>query len=413
MHRILRPSRREFLKCAAAGLAVAGRACAQDALPPREALATVAPEAVGVDPALLQQAVDFVSETVAAKTVPGAALVATRGGRIFLEKYWGVCSGVDRDGVPYDGNTQNFVYSFSKAVTATVVVMAHQDGLVDYDAPVMKYIPEFTGGGKEAVTVRHVLTHSAGLTAAPVAPVLGEDEWKAAMAALCAMDTEWEPGSRTGYHGVSGMLIAADIVRRVSGNRPWNDLCRERLFDPLGADLTFAPPRADAPLAVVPPPKTHPWPVDTKHMPFLGHPSGGAVARPSGMLRLLNLHLAGGVWNGKQLIQPAALAEMHRVQYQAEIDAALRDGKTPKHEYWGLGWLLRGTTTEGWFGFGNIASPRTFGHAGIDTVIGVADPGRDTALVFLTTASPGESANTMRLRNTVTNRVMAAVPVCG
>ena len=45
--------------------------------------------------------------------------------------------------------------------------------------------------------------------------------------------------------------------------------------------------------------------------------------------------------------------------------------------------------------------------------VGVADPGRDTALVFLTTASPGESANTMRLRNTVTNRVMAAVPVCG
>jgi len=411
MHPILRPSRREFLKCAAAaGLAVAGRACAQDALPPREALATVAPEAVGVDPALLQKAVDFVSEAVAAKTVPGAALVATRGGRVFLEKYWGVCSGVDRDGVPYDGNTQNFVYSFSKAVTATVMVMAHQDGLVDYDAPVSRYIPEFTGGGKEAVTVRHVLTHAAGLPSAELKPVLSEDEWKAAVAALCAMDTEWEPGSRTGYHAISGMLLAAEVVRRVSGNRPWNDLCRERLFDPLGADIAFAPPGADASLAVVPPPASHPWPVDTAHMAFLGHPSGGAIARPSGMLKLLNLHLAGGVWNGKQLLQPAALAEMHRVQYQAEIDAALRDGKTPKHEYWGLGWLLRGAAEESWFGFGNVASPRTFGHAGIDTVIGVADPDRDTALVFITTGSPGEPATTTRLRNTVTNRVMAAVP---
>ena len=60
MHRILRPSRREFLKCAAAGLAVAGRACARDALPPREALATVAPEAV-----VEHSATEFTAKTAA------------------------------------------------------------------------------------------------------------------------------------------------------------------------------------------------------------------------------------------------------------------------------------------------------------------------------------------------------------
>jgi CubicO group peptidase (beta-lactamase class C family) len=409
-------NRRDFLKTAAAaavgcglGRCVFGGAPEDGSLPPREALATVTPGRVGVSPEALQEAVDFVSKEVDGKTFPGAALVATRGGRKFLEKFWGTCAGPERAGMPYDGSVQNMMYSFSKAVTATVVVMAHQDGLIDYDAPVCRYIPEFVGGGKEQVTVRHVLTHAAGLTKAPSDPVSTEEQWKTAIARLCAMEVEWEPGTRTGYHAVSGMLIAADIVRRVSGGKPWNDICQERLFQPLGAGFTFGVPRADAPVAITPVPKASPCPVDAAHFSFLGHPSGGAFARTDDMLRLLNLHLNGGKWNGKTLIQPDALAEMHRVQYQPQIDAALAAGDSPKHENWGLGWLLRGNTNEGWFGFGNVASQQTFGHAGIDTVIGLADPANDVAVVFLTTGSPSEAAITTRVRNTVTNRVMAAI----
>jgi CubicO group peptidase (beta-lactamase class C family) len=369
----------------------------------------VEPEQVGVSPEALQRAVEFVTQEWDANTFPGAALVATRGGRKFLEKYWGTCAGPERADMPYDGSVYNMMYSFSKVITATVVVMAHQDGLLEYDEPVCKYIPEFVGGGKERITVRHLLTHAAGLTKAPSDPVSTEEQWKTAIARLCAMEVEWEPGTRTGYHAVSGMLLAADIVRRVSGGKPWNDICQERLFQPLGAGFTFGLPRADAPMAITPVPKSFPCPVDAGHFGFLGHPSGGAFARTDDMLRLLNLHLNGGKWNGKTLIQPDAFDEMHRVQYQPEIDAALAAGENPKHEYWGLGWLLRGATNEGWFGFGNVASPQTFGHAGIDTVIGLADPANDVALVFLTTGSPAEAAATTRVRNGVTNRVMAAV----
>lgn len=407
-------NRREFLGRAAAGLAatgVLGAGFAQEAVleVPREALTPASPEQAGVDPVRLQEAVEYVDSDFAAGTFPGAALVATRGGRKFVERYWGTCAGRDRADAPFDGSVLSMMFSFSKAVTATVAVMAHQEGLFDYDEPAHKFIKGFTGGGKEAITVRHLLTHAAGLTAAPLDPVLSEEEWRAAIAKLCAMDTEWEPGSRTGYHGISGMLLVAEVVRQVSGNRPWNEICRERLFEPLGAGITFDVPPGDAPVALVPPPKSYPWPLDTEHVPFLGHPSGGAFARPDDMLKLLNLHLGGGKWNGRTLLQPEALKEMHRVQYQKEIDAAIAAGKGPKHEFWGLGWLLRGTAEESWFGFGNVASARTFGHAGIDTVIGLADPETDTALVFLSTASPGEAETTMRLRNTVTNKVMAAV----
>lgn len=413
-----RLNRRDFLRRAAtgaAGLAILDLGLvsqAQDApAPPREALAPVTPEDVGVDPTLLKEATTFLNKEFEAKTFPGAALVATRGGRKFIEQYWGTCAGPDRPDIPFDGTVQNMMFSFSKSLTATVAVMAHQDGLVDYDAPVSTYIEEFKGGGKEKIHVRHLLTHSAGLSGAQLEPVLSEEQWKKAIADLCAMEVEWEPGSRTAYHAISGMLLTAEVVRRVSGNKPWNDICTERLFTPLDAGFTFGVPQTDTPVALVPAPKSYPWPLDTEHVQFLGHPSGGAFARPNDMLKLLNMHLNNGVWNGKTLLQPDALAEMHRVQYQKEIDQAVAKGKTPKHEFWGLGWLLRGTADESWFGFGNVASPKTFGHAGVDTVIGLADPERDVALVFLTTASPGESATTMRLRNTVTNKVMAAVKI--
>jgi CubicO group peptidase (beta-lactamase class C family) len=403
-------NRRKFLQSATlgAGLAFCMRSEAADAPVAREALMPATPEDVGVSSPRLQEALDFLTKEYETKTFPGAALVATRGGRKFVEKYWGTYASPEKEGVPFDGSVQCVLYSFSKAITATVAVMTHQDGLIDYDAPVSRYIGEFVGGGKEKITVRHLLTHAAGIPNAPLDPVYTEEQWKTAIGNLCKLEIEWEPGSKTAYHGVSGMLLVAEVVRRVSNGKPWNDICRERLFDPLGAGFVFGMPRADCPVAIVPPPKTLPTPIDVEHIRFLGHPSGGVFGRPHDILKLLNLHLNKGIWNSKTLIKPDALAEMHRIQYQKEIDAALASGENPKHEYWGLGWNLRGATNESWFGFGSVASSRSFGHAGIDTVIGVADPERDIALAFLTTASPGEAANTMRLRNTVTNKVMVA-----
>jgi CubicO group peptidase (beta-lactamase class C family) len=205
-------------------------------------------------------------------------------------------------------------------------------------------------------------------------------------------------------------LLVADVVRRVSGNKPWSDICSERVFVPLETDgFTLAPDISRSTVAVVPPPKSYPCPADKEHFPFLGHPSGGAHGRPRDILKLLNMNLNGGVWKGKVLLKPDTLAEMHRIQYQAQIDEAIKAGRTPVHEYWGLGWLHRGDAKESWFGFGNETSPETFGHAGIDTVIGVADPKQGIALAFLTSASPGDAAATMRLRNGVTNRIMQAL----
>jgi CubicO group peptidase (beta-lactamase class C family) len=72
---------------------------------------------------------------------------------------------------------------------------------------------------------------------------------------------------------------------------------------------------------------------------------------------------------------------------------------------------LKGDSIAEWFGFGNRASGRSFGHAGIDTVTTVADPERELAIVFVTTdgPKPADRENIVRIRNTVTNRVIEAI----
>ncbi len=380
----------------------------------------VDPEEVGADPALLQKALDFIAAEVQGGTVPGAILAATRHGQLFIEQAWGGYIGDQsasrEDLLPLDPTVRVMFYSFTKPTTATVVALLQQSRLLDYDAPLRSYIPEFSGGGKETITLRHLLTHSAGIPNSPSLPVYTEALWRQAITTLCAMPVEWQPGSRTYYHAATGMLLAAEAVRRVSGRRPWEEIVRQRLFEPLGMTQTtlgFPPPAAK--VAFTPRPTNYPCKLDAARSQsgaeyqFIGHPAGGAIGTVSDMLRLLNFHLNQGRWQGKIILQAANCREMQRVQYQQAISEALAAGKTPDHEYWGLGWLLRGQTQEGWFGFGNVVSESAFGHAGIDTVIGIADPAKHLALAFVTTDSPPSSEATIRLRNTVTNLVAQSV----
>ena len=99
------------------------------------------------------------------------------------------------------------------------------------------------------------------------------------------------------------------------------------------------------------------------------------------------------------------------MQYAREIEAAQAAGKTPAHESWGLGPLLRGKgpmngVLKG-FGFANQTEPTIFGHAGIDTLIGVGNPKTRVAFVFSTTNSPKPSEKTILVRNQMCDGVLA------
>ncbi|MDQ1256393.1 MAG: Beta-lactamase protein [Candidatus Hydrogenedentes bacterium] len=374
-----------------------------------EAFPSVEPARVDVDPQKLAIALEFIDAEVQAGSIPGAALVATRRGGKFVEHYCGIYHGIGGDEQPFNRMVANPLFSFSKGISATVAVMAHQDGLIDYDVPVSTYVPEFTGGGKDSITLRHLLTHSAGIPSAGGGPALTEDQWREFLKSVCAVPIEWPVGSRTAYHGVSGMFVVAEAVRRVSAMKPWNAICRERLFDPIGAQtLSFSEPVPTHPAASLPP-----YFDNLEKFGLAGHPAGGCFGSVDDMLRVLNLIVNGGAWHGKRLLKPDALKDMLSVQYSTQIADAIAKGQQPVHESWGLGWLVRGTSptcgAAHWFGFGDSTSPTLFGHAGVDTIYGDGDPARQLAYVFAMTGKPRDAEESTRLRREVSNRLQAAL----
>lgn len=368
----------------------------------------VRPEDVDIDGAGLQALLAYIDGECEAGHFPGAALVAIRGGKRFVSHFTGTYRSPVSAAVPYHDGVFNMLFSFSKVVSATAAMVALQEGKLDLDRPVAEVIPEFGKNGKERITPRHCLTHSAGIPDAPgLGPVYTDAEWEAGMRVVCGLTPIWAPGSRTHYHALTGKLIVADIIRRAYDGISWEAFCREKLLDPLGADtMSFRFPGDASRTALTPQPAEVPFELNSTTMPMAGHPAAGCLGTPEDMLRLLQMHLQGGVWRGKRILEPEVFEEMHRVQYAAEIQAALDAGETPTHEYWALGWLTRGATTTGWFGFGDQASPESFGHAGISTVIGIADPERDMAWAFLTTNSPADDGYTTALRNTVSNKLV-------
>lgn len=408
--------RRAFLKYAGAaalgsGIASWAETHRNDSVAGGDEFPPVDPAEVKVDAQKLAKAVEFVEAEVKAGSVPGAALVATRRGRKFVEHYCGsyrALTGVDK---PFDNTVSSPLFSFSKGISATVAVMAHQDGLIEYDVPVSKYIPEFSAGGKEAITLRHLLTHSAGIPSIASSAVATEEQWSGFVKKVCAAQIEWPAGSRTAYHGISGMFVVAEAVRRVSAMKPWDAICRERLFNPIGAkSFSFGQPPAEFNVAVAPGYFTS---LDPEKNSMSGQPAAGCFGTVDDMLRLLNLVVQNGSWHGRTLIKPEPLKEMLTVQYAGEIAKAVADDKPPAHEPWGLGWLVRGAAPKcgagHWFGFGDSTSPTLFGHAGVDTVYGDGDPARELAFVFITTDKARDAAEATRLRREVSNRLQDAV----
>jgi len=136
-----------------------------------------------------------------------------------------------------DGDTLFNVYSVSKAVTATCVHMQVERGLIDYDAPLAEYWPEFSAAGKADVTVRHVLSHTSGVLRMPpdVTPELMAD-WDWMCRRIAEMPAAYPAGSRSSYQSMTFGWLLGEIVRRTDPRqRPFGQFVRQELAEPLGA----------------------------------------------------------------------------------------------------------------------------------------------------------------------------------
>lgn len=140
-------------------------------------------------------------------------------------------------GTPVDGDTLFNVYSVSKAVTATALHIQVERGLVEYDAPVATYWPEFAQAGKDAVTVRQVLSHVSGVLRMPpdVTPELMTN-WDWMCGRIAEMPGAYPAGSRSSYQSMTFGWLVGEIVRRTdTKRRPFGQFVHEDIAEPLGA----------------------------------------------------------------------------------------------------------------------------------------------------------------------------------
>ncbi len=170
------------------------------------------------------------------RTTGGAAVAVYHRGELVVD-LWG---GWRTESEPWQHDTLAMCFSTTKGVTSTALHLLADRGEVSYDAPVAAYWPRFAQGGKEQVTVRHVLSHSAGLhrMRTLVDHASRMLDWEYMVAALERAEPAYEPGSRHGYHALTYGWLAGELVRRVSG-RPIAKFVDEGLARPLGLDGLF------------------------------------------------------------------------------------------------------------------------------------------------------------------------------
>ncbi len=158
---------------------------------------------------------------------------------------------------PWERDTITNVWSTTKTMTFVAILTLVDRGLVDLDAPVADYWPEFAANGKEGVLVRHVMGHTAGVSGwEQKISVTDLYDWNAATSLLAAQATWWEPGNGSGYHAITQGYLLGEIVRRVTG-QSFGSFFHQEIAGPLGADfhVGLAPEHDERVARVIPPPR--------------------------------------------------------------------------------------------------------------------------------------------------------------
>lgn len=224
-----------------------------------------------------------------------------------------------------DGDTLFNVFSVTKAVTATCLHIQAERGLVDYDAPVARYWPEFAAEGKGNITVKHVLSHISGAFRMPqdVSPERLSD-WDWIVKRLAEMPPDFPAGSGSSYQGMSFGWLVGEIVRRTDPKgREFKAFLKDELADPIGATdlwigipdevepriakldgaMAFVAPEGDPSLGAIPAQVALlPDPFERPDVRRAMVPAVGGIFNARSSARVWALLANGGTFNGERLL---------------------------------------------------------------------------------------------------------------
>lgn len=307
-------------------------------------------------------------------------------------------------GTPLKTDSLFWIASMTKPITATAVMMLQEEGKLSVDDPVGKYIPELahlktTDGMEHRVTLRHLLTHTSGMSEITPAESATCRTLADTIPLYAAKPLKFVPGSRWTYCQ-SSINTAARIVEVASG-QSFPEFLEKRLFQPLGMkDTTFylTPeqlPRLAKSYSRTPDGQLREAPnrllqgkspTDRNRFPAA---NGGLFSTAGDYARFAQMILNGGSQGGKRYLKPESVALMTTVQ-----TGELKTGFTPGNG-WGLGWCVVREPE----GVSGMLSPGSFGHGGAYGTQAWIDPVKKLAFVLMVQRSdfPNSDASDLRL----------------
>ena len=339
---------------------------------------------------------------------PAIQLCVRRRGQVLIDRAIGHASGNGPDDALHakkvlaTADTPFTIFSAAKAVTAMVMHLLDQRHLIHIEDPICEYIPEFGVHRKQWITIRHVLSHRAGIPNLPAELMdldyLGDP--KHILRIMCNAEPTSRPGRQLAYHAITGGFILAEVVRRVTG-KDIRSFLHEEICRPLGfrwmnygvaqrdvkrvARNYFTGPPPVPPLSIildralgVPFRELVTLSNDAR---FLTHviPSGNIVATADELCRFYQLLLNGGELDGLRIFEPRTIRRATSEQSYLEIDFTL--GLPFRYS---MGFMLGSK----WVSLYGPGTQYAFGHLGFTNIVSWADPERQVAAALMTSGKP-------------------------
>ncbi|EHB55168.1 beta-lactamase [Mycolicibacterium rhodesiae JS60] len=330
----------------------------------------------------------------------------------------------DADKLPVTVATPFCVYSAAKAISTTVVHMLVEQGHFSLDDRVCDYLPNYTSHGKDRTTIRHVITHSAGVPFAtgprPNLKRMNESDY--AREKLAELRPIHRPGLMHIYHGLTWGPLVREIVSAATG-RNIRDILAQQILDPLGFRWTnYGVAEQDVPLVApshvtgkpLPAPlaaafRTAVGGTPAQIIPFSNTPlfltgvvpSSSTVSTADELSRFAEILRRGGELDGVRIMREDTLRAAVAPARRLRPDVAT--GLAPIR--WGTGYML-GSTRFGPFGRN---APGAFGHTGLTNVVVWADPERQLSVGLISSGKPGQHREACRY-TAVLDRINAEIP---
>jgi CubicO group peptidase (beta-lactamase class C family) len=361
--------------------------------------------AEGVRFELLKQLDEQLQAFIDEKQISGVVGLAAKDGKVFYLSALGQAD-IERHR-PMREDTIFAIASMTKPITATAIIILRDEGKLSLDDPVSKFIPEFKDAKLEGkpldneITLRHVLTHTSGLSGSQ------QNEGSLANTAkeLAARPLAFAPGDKWEYS--PGLTVCGRVVEVVSG-QPFEVFLKERIFQPLGMkDTTFHPdakqqerlatlykPGAEKDALA---PAKH-W-INDLSGERTPNPSGGLFSTASDMATFYQAILNGGELNGKRIVSADSVREMTTLQ-----TGELTTGFTPGNG-WGLGWCVVREPQ----GVSQMLSKGSFGHGGAFGTQGWVDPQQRMIFVLMIQRTEFGNSDASELRKTLQDLTVQAV----